>query len=215
MDMPARWFRGAAAIVLGGALPVAGVAMQAPAAYGKLPSSFEVNDGQVDRAVKFLCRGRGHAIFLTATEAVVSLGAGSLQPANGGGYDAFVVKIGATGTPCAGDPATSICLNGSRFQVTATFDGGGGNAGAAHAVQLTSDTGYLWFFSSANVELVVKVLNGCGLDGHYWVFAGGLTDVNVVLSVVDLQNGTLRTYVNPPHTPFQPIQDTSAFAACP
>ena len=75
MDMPARWLCGAAAIVLGGALPAACAAMQAPlsAAYGKLPASFESNDGQADPAVKFLCRGRGHALFLTATEAVLSL----------------------------------------------------------------------------------------------------------------------------------------------
>ncbi len=82
-------------------------------------------------------------------------------------------------------------------------------------MQLTSDTGYLWFFGSANVEAVVKVLNGCGLGGHYWLFAGGLTNVNVVITVTDTQTGIQKMYVNPPKTKFQPIQDTSAFATCP
>ena len=41
--------------------------------YGKLPLSFERNQGQVDGKVKFLSRGSGYTMFLTATEAVLSL----------------------------------------------------------------------------------------------------------------------------------------------
>ena len=42
-------------------------------AYGKLPMAFEANEGQSDPRVKFLSRGPGYALFLTATEAVLSL----------------------------------------------------------------------------------------------------------------------------------------------
>lgn len=42
-------------------------------AYGKLPLSFEANHGQTDSHVKFLSRGQGYALFLTPTEAVLSL----------------------------------------------------------------------------------------------------------------------------------------------
>ena len=42
-------------------------------AYGKLPLSFEANDGQADPQVKFLSRGRGYTLFLTSTEAVLVL----------------------------------------------------------------------------------------------------------------------------------------------
>jgi len=41
--------------------------------YGKLPLSFEANQGQADRQVKFLARGSGYGLFLTANEAVLSL----------------------------------------------------------------------------------------------------------------------------------------------
>ena len=41
--------------------------------YGKLPFSFEANQGQTDRRVQFLARGRGYTLFLTATEAVLAL----------------------------------------------------------------------------------------------------------------------------------------------
>jgi Beta-propeller repeat len=42
-------------------------------AYGKLSLSFEANRGQADRRVKFLSRGKGYSLFLTATEAVLQL----------------------------------------------------------------------------------------------------------------------------------------------
>ena len=42
-------------------------------AYGKLPLSFEANQGQLDSQVKFLSRGRGYSLFLTPTGAVLAL----------------------------------------------------------------------------------------------------------------------------------------------
>ena len=44
--------------------------------------------------------------------------------------------------------------------MTATSDAGDGNTGPAQVVQLCSDTGYLWFFSSDSAEAVVNVVNG-------------------------------------------------------
>src|SRR5437870_3644449 len=42
-------------------------------AYGKLPLSFEANQGQTDPQVKFLARGRGYTLFLSPDEAVFVL----------------------------------------------------------------------------------------------------------------------------------------------
>ena len=41
--------------------------------YGKMPLSFEANQGQTDPRVKFLSRGSGYTLFLTPTEAVLAL----------------------------------------------------------------------------------------------------------------------------------------------
>ena len=41
--------------------------------FGKLPLSFEANQGQTDGRVKFLSRGRGYSLLLTGNEAVLSL----------------------------------------------------------------------------------------------------------------------------------------------
>lgn len=136
------------------------------------------------------------------------------DPSASGAYT-FNFTCGTTPPKCIPNNTTTICLENSRFQVTATFDAGASGSGQAQAVQLTTDTGYLWFFESTNVEVVLKVLDGCGLNGHYWVFAGGLTNVNVVITVTDTQTGMKQTYTNPANTTFQPIQDTSAFSTCP
>ena len=48
--------------------------------YGKLPLSFEANQGQVDNQVNFLARGSGYSVFLTPTEAVLTLQATRTQP---------------------------------------------------------------------------------------------------------------------------------------
>ena len=48
--------------------------LQAVANYGKLPLSFEPNQGQTDPSVKFVSRGSGYALFLTNDGAVLALG---------------------------------------------------------------------------------------------------------------------------------------------
>ncbi len=121
---------------------------------------------------------------------------------------------GGTPTTCVAD-AETLCLGGGRFQVSATWRIGAGPTGQAHVVPLTDDAGTLWFFDDANVEAIVKALDGCGLNQRYWVFAAGLTDVEVELRVVDTASGIEKTYTNPQGKAFRPIQDTGAFATCP
>jgi hypothetical protein len=116
---------------------------------------------------------------------------------------------------CPADPVT-LCLNEDRFQVTAHWRSPTGEEGPGMAIPLSDDTGYFWFFDAANVEMVVKVLKACSLPApRFWVFAGGLTNVEVELRVEDRFSGQVKTYNNPQQTPLQPIQDTDAFATCP
>jgi hypothetical protein len=55
------------------AKPDAQIQMRVAEAYGNLPLSFEPNEGQSDRRVKFLARGGGYNLFLTNGEAVLML----------------------------------------------------------------------------------------------------------------------------------------------
>jgi hypothetical protein len=112
--------------------------------------------------------------------------------------------------------ATTLCLNNGRFKVTAAWDSvSPTQSGQGNALSLSADSGTFWFFDSANVELVVKVLNACTVNTRYWVFAAGLTDVHVVLTVTDLQTNAVKTYINPQKTKYDAVQDVSAFATCP
>ncbi len=122
---------------------------------------------------------------------------------------------GGGGSGVCSPNGQTLCLSDDRFQVRTTWRTPQGETGAGQAVELTGDTGYFWFFNAANVEMVVKVLDTCSFTDRFWVFAGGLTNVRVDITVTDTETGTVRTYRNPLNTPFQPIQDTNAFATCP
>ena len=115
--------------------------------------------------------------------------------------------------PCT-PGSNSVCLNGGRFQVSAAWRSATAQ-GIATPVGLTDTTAHFWFFSPDNVEVFVKVVRGCAFNNRFWVFAGGMTNVEVTLTVTDMQTGEVKTYTNPLNTPFAPIQDTSAFGGCP
>lgn len=115
-------------------------------------------------------------------------------------------------TPCVAND-TTLCLSNTRFKVQVRWATSNGQTGDGHAVGITGDTGYFWFFDRANVEMVLKVINAC--PSRYWVFAGGLTNVQVTMNVTDSTTGTVKTYSNPQGVAFSPVQDTNAFASCP
>lgn len=109
----------------------------------------------------------------------------------------------------------ALLLDGGRFEVRVAFRDQRGTEGDGVPTVLTADTGFFWFFSPSNVEMVIKVLDGCGLNDRYWVFAGGLTNVATTIEVIDLIGDEVRTYTTPLGPAFTPIQDTDAFATCP
>ncbi|MEA2694574.1 MAG: hypothetical protein QOJ16_3961 [Acidobacteriota bacterium] len=112
---------------------------------------------------------------------------------------------------CGPDPA-ALCLQGARFTVAVAFtDPRTGASGTATAVPLSPESGYFWFFGPANVELVVKVLDGRSLNGNFWVLYGALSDVDYTITVTDVSTGRQRTYHNPLHT-LASRADTTAFS---
>jgi hypothetical protein len=117
------------------------------------------------------------------------------------------VRARPFGLGCGEDAA---CLRDGRFELTLTWsDPRRHLSGVGHPVALTGETTYFWFFSAGQVEVIVKVLDGRAVNGHYWVFWGGLTDLGLRLTVRDTQTGATRTYETAPGTMVS-AADTSA-----
>ncbi|MEM8963259.1 MAG: spondin domain-containing protein [Acidobacteriota bacterium] len=109
----------------------------------------------------------------------------------------------------------ALILNDGRFRITAEWMDFDLTRARARPMALTEDTGYFWFFNEENVEVVVKVLDGCAINNRFWVFAGGLTNVEIELKVEEIATGQVNIYPNILGDAFQPVQDSTAFATCP
>lgn len=131
--------------------------------------------------------------------------------------DADGDRLGAACDCDDADPLNlTLCLGpAGRFAVRAEWRTTTSAAGPGRARPLTPDTGAFWFFAGDNLELMVKVLDGCVVNGHWWVFAGGLTDVATRIEVTDRLTGVRREWTSPVGSPFAPLQDTLAFACEP
>lgn len=130
--------------------------------------------------------------------------------------DGNLELVEVTGPACQPD-ATTLCLNDGRFRVRAEWEDFAGHEGQAHAAQGADGSGEFWFFGPENVELLVKLIDGCNSSFEsYWVFAAGLTNVGVRLTVTDTQSAAAaKVYTNPVRTNFAPILDATAFSTCP
>ncbi|MEM8993902.1 MAG: fibronectin type III domain-containing protein [Acidobacteriota bacterium] len=115
------------------------------------------------------------------------------------------------GAPCQVSPH-KLCLMDGRFEVTATFEAAHftGARFAAWAVPDGARTGSFWFFDANNLEISVEMTDGGDLNGHLWVTAGGLSNLEYRLQVVDTVTGDVRHYVNPTDS-FCGIDDRRAF----
>ncbi|MES1243588.1 MAG: plastocyanin/azurin family copper-binding protein [Acidobacteriota bacterium] len=114
--------------------------------------------------------------------------------------------------------ATTLCVNNGRFRVRTHWRSSTQSGDAtAVALDFAPDSGLFYFFSSTNIEMLVKVLNACvpALGNKYWVFYAATTNVELTVTVTDSQTGKTKVYFNPLNTAALPVQDTNAFATCP
>jgi PKD repeat protein len=155
--------------------------------------------------------------FLSAGTYSVSLAA--TNSSGSGTTSKSITASNGGGVPCV--PSTqNLCLNNGRFEVTTEYATAAGASGHGTGVKLTDDSGYFWFFSDTNIEVVVKVLSFCFPPfNSYAVFSAGLTDVGVTLTVRDSQTGAVYSSGNPlttPGTVYVTQPATSAFpSSCP
>ena len=109
-----------------------------------------------------------------------------------------------------------LCLNQDRFRVEVDWQDFEGNTGIGQRVGFRSeDSGLFWFFDPDNWEVLVKVLDGCPINGHFWVFTAATTNVQYTLRVTDLETGQFKEYSNALGASAPAVTDITAFASCP
>jgi len=127
----------------------------------------------------------------------------------------FLAPSEGDDSPCVPGLGT-ICLNNGRHEVEITFltpQGAFGQGGVAPAGSVNS--GIFYFFNPNNWEMLIKILNGCPVNGRWWIFFAATTNVQFTVTVRDTLTGTTKSYFNPLGQAAEPVQDTAAFATCP
>jgi len=105
--------------------------------------------------------------------------------------------------------STRACLNSGKFWVGVDYyDGVRKGAKVLTTAALPDTAAIFWFFDANNPELLVKVVNGCRINGHWWVFGSAATDLDYDIVVGRRnQDGTrFRLF-----SPSVPLRYTSAF----
>jgi photosystem II stability/assembly factor-like uncharacterized protein len=143
----------------------------------------------------------------SAAASAPTVTAGALPSAMAAPAPRFLSTAASAG--CA-DTATTLCLS-DRFRLEMTWRDSQNRTGSGQLASLrSSDSGIFWFFSPTNWETLTKIVNGCELNGHYWVFGAALTNVEYTLRVTDTVTGEHREYFNPLGVSSPTIADTSA-----
>lgn len=132
-------------------------------------------------------------------------------------FNALGPILTATGGGGCTPSPTTLCLQNDRFSVEIEWTDFGGITRDAEVVQgvQTDDSGLFFFRNEDNWEFLIKVLNSCSFNDHYWVFFAATTNVEFEVTVTDTQTSEIQTYFNPLSHPADAITDTAAFATCP
>ncbi len=122
----------------------------------------------------------------------------------------FLVEAGDPAGTCVSDAETR-CLQDSRYAVTVDWQTAAGSGGGSVVHAGTNDSGLFTFFDRNNWEVLIKVLDGCALNGRVWVFGASTTDLGYVIRVTDTATGAVKEYRNEPGMPASAVTDVTAF----
>lgn len=84
-------------------------------------------------------------------------------------------------------------------------------------IEFGIDTGTLHFFDEEGAPFMVQVIDGCAVNGHYWVLGAGLGDTDAPLTVFDERSGRSHRMVLPAYQPGEAIAailEPEALAIC-
>ncbi|HEX6862589.1 MAG TPA: Calx-beta domain-containing protein [Thermoanaerobaculia bacterium] len=93
------------------------------------------------------------------------------------------------GSTAACDDANALCLDNGRFE--ATVEGQG---------------------PSADPQLLLDLRDGCGINGHRWLYFATVADVELTVTVRDTRTGRTWAWFNPAGSVPVPVRDVEAFS---
>lgn len=154
-------------------------------------------------------------IDLTEDARSVEIALGNLKVDDGGSVDVLFDDVQMEELDGACAPSSKrLCLTGNRFGIEVEWLTPDGTLGTGTTRPMTSDSGLFWFFEPDNLEVLVKVLDACAINNHFWVYLAATTDVNYRLTVTDTTSDQIQQYINPQGVRAQAIADIEAFR-CP
>lgn len=168
-----------------------------------------------------ICRSEGPSLFETCE--VIGPEPGdwkfSVERQSGEGEYQIVVTTFAVTESEGGCQPTSenLCLgDGNRFKVSATWRDFEDNVGTGKSVEIgRRDSGLFYFFGPDNLEVLIKVLDGCPINDRFWVFSAATTNVEYQLTVEDTISGKFWDFENTLGERAPAVTDTNAFDICP
>ena len=167
---------------------------------------WDFGDGRTSRSAS-VRRSWSSPGFYTVT---LTVGDGTVEST---ASEVFLVEAAEPAGTCVAD-ATTRCLRDSRYAVRAEWWTGGEEpqTGAARVVRLgTNESGLFQFFEPENWEILIKVLDGCPINGSVWVFGASSTDLGYRIEVTDTATDEVRAYLNEPGAPAPAVADVKAF----
>ena len=138
----------------------------------------------------------------------------TVREGNGGVTGAAVTVELIDVVPARPSAPTVVTVSQTSVRVVWTLpEGGDGTTGAGKVVyEGTNDSGLFYFFEPGdNWEVLIKVLNGCGLNDRVWVYGASATTLGYSIRVTDTETGEVRNYRKDPGEPAAAISDMGAF----
>ena len=139
-----------------------------------------------------------------------------------GGYDwEFLPAAGGTFNDQGSEnchnalDTSSLFFHQGRFKAEVTWKGPDGKRSPGRAVAPSTDSSGVFSFANPDSwELLVKVVNACSRNGHFWVLSSSTSSQEYTLLITDTQTGQVARYDSGPGRR-PPMVDLKAFSACP
>ena len=147
----------------------------------------------------------GHAAPAITDAAAFRVGS-SIDSSRARAHGMTAAELPVTGA-CQANSET-LCLQDGRFELTVEWRTLDDERGAGRIARpRTEDSGLFWYFGPLNWEMLVKVVDGTPMNGHFWLCVASATDVGFDLTVRDTVTGMVKSYTKEAGAPARAIMD--------